>query len=135
MCIRDRRKAEQSTLRHELNRRVMSTFAGLQLGNIDTSPAEQMLLARAESALQSRISATVIVLGTPQQQDGSGSQPLVNPRDTDDTFNDVAIAFRTRKRYFSFGTVDGRTYARAAIPFVSTANSTSSDSREVLYVL
>ena len=125
------RKAEQSTLRHELNRRALSTFAGLQLGQIDNSQVERDSLARAESALQSRISATVIVLGNPQQ-DGSGSQPLVNPRDTDDTFNDVAIAFRTRRRYFSFGTVDGRTYARAAIPFVST---TGTDSREVLFVL
>jgi signal transduction histidine kinase len=126
------RKAEQTTLRRELNRRTLATFAGLQLGHIDTSLAEQTLLARAESALQSRISATVTVLGNPQQQDGGGSQPLINPRDTDDTFGDVAIAFRTRKRYLSFGTVDGRTYARAAIPFVSSAGT---DSREVLYVL
>ncbi|MFZ0088651.1 MAG: HAMP domain-containing sensor histidine kinase, partial [Solirubrobacteraceae bacterium] len=39
----------------------------------------------------------------------------------DDSLNDVAQAFRTGKRVFSFGTIDGLQYARAAIPFNSGA--------------
>ncbi len=115
------RKAEQTTLRRELNHRALGDLRR------PAARAHRHLAGRTDRArpgrerLQSRISATVTVLGNPQQQDGSGSQPLINPRDTDDTFGDVAIAFRTRKRYLSFGTVDGRTYARAAIPFVSSA--------------
>jgi len=126
------RRAEQTTLRRELDHRTRATFAKLSLGQIDTSPSEVAALTRAEAALQSRISATVTVLGNPQQQDGGGSEPLLSPRDTDDTYADVAVAFRTRRPYYSFGTVGGRQYARAAIPFVS---SPSTDSREVLYVL
>jgi len=125
------RRAEQTTLRHELNKRTRATFAGLQLGQIDTSRAEQTALAHAERTLADRISATVTVLGNPQQ-DGSGSQPLIFPRESDDAYGDVAIVFRTRKRHFGFGPIDGRQYAQAAIPFVSSAGT---DSREVLYVL
>lgn len=125
------RRAEQGTLRHELNQRTRATFAGLQLGRIDTSRAERDALARAERALADRISATVTVLGNPRP-DGSGSQPLIYPRESDDAYGDVAIAFRTRKRHFGFGSIDGRQYAQAAIPFVSSAGT---DSREVLYVL
>ncbi|MDQ6732134.1 MAG: HAMP domain-containing histidine kinase [Actinomycetota bacterium] len=125
------RKAEQATLRHELNKRTRAIFAGLQLGRIDTSPPERAALAGAERALANRISATVTVLGNPQQ-DGSGSQPLIFPREGDDAYGDVAIAFRTGQHHFGFGTIDGRQYAQAAIPFVGNENT---DSREVLYVL
>lgn len=125
------RRAEQATLHHELNKRTRATFAALQLGQIDTSFAEQTALARAERTLADRISATVTVLGNPQPG-GTGSQPLIFPRESDDAYGDVAIAFRTRKRHFGFGSIDGRPYAQAAIPFVSSAGT---DSREVLYVL
>lgn len=138
------RKAEESTLRHELNARTLQNFTRLQLGAIDQplsvqGALEQQALNRAEQTLQSRISATVTVLGGPGV-DGTGSHPLLGPRDTDDRFVDVAVAFRRRKRYFSFGTVDGRTYAEAAIPFVSApaqpaGRTGAPDSREILYVL
>ena len=126
------RKAEQTTLRHELNRATVRRFASLQLGQVDSLFSEQAALSAAQQALANRISASVIVLGNPRP-DGSGSQPLLNARDTDDRYLDVAVAFRHRtKAIYSFGTIDGRTYAEAAIPFVGTA---STDSRENLYVL
>ncbi len=49
-------------------------------------------------------------------------QPLLKPNadeSADDTYGDVAAAFRTRRANYTFGTIDGREYARAAIPFIS----------------
>ena len=139
------RHAEQSTLRHELNKKTLESFSRLQLGAIDQpfttqGALEQQDLNGAQQTLQRRISATVVVLGGPGP-DGTGSHPLLGPRDTDDTFSDVAVAVRRRRPYFSFGTVDGRTFAEAAIPFVSAplpdnkAGTGAPDSRENLYVL
>ncbi|HET9103436.1 MAG TPA: HAMP domain-containing sensor histidine kinase [Solirubrobacteraceae bacterium] len=128
------RHAEQTTLRRELSRHTIDAFTRLNLGNVATSFAEQNALASAQTNLQNRISATVTVLGDPQTPYGTGATPLL-PRDSDDNYSDVAVAFRRKtKPYYSFGTIDGRTYVRAAIPFVSDAGP-HSDSREILYVL
>ena len=71
------------------------------------------------------------MLGNPGPY-GDYSTPLLRPRDSsgDDAYTDVAQAFRTNKRMFSFGTIDGTEYAEAAIPFDHAHGSKSS-----LYVL
>jgi signal transduction histidine kinase len=121
------RRAEQTTLRRDLNRRAVAAFARIDLTAAsahqrvglteDTSVSAFQQLVSQQAQLQGRLSATVNVLADPGVN-GDGSHPLLR-RDVDDPYNDVAIAFRTKKSHYSFGTIDGREYARAAIPFVS----------------
>jgi signal transduction histidine kinase len=111
------RRAEQTTLRRDLGRRTVAAFAKLDLTAVDTSPAALQGLVTQQDLLANRIGATVNVLANPGPH-GEGSQPLLR-RDTDDVYDDVAIAFRTKHPRYSFGIIDGREYARAAIPFVS----------------
>lgn len=115
------RNAESVTLKQELGKSTTRRFSDLSLGDIRTDPREQAALASAQNQLDQRIGATVQVLGYPGPF-GEGSQLLIPPRTDDqieESYNDVAVAFRTHKQRFSFGTLDGREYARAAIPFVS----------------
>jgi signal transduction histidine kinase len=121
------RNAEKATLNHDLGKATMSSFARLHLDALPTSEA-QTALATQQTQVGDRIGATVVVLGNPGP-DGSQSSPLIPLRPgatTDDSYSDVALAFQTRHRVYSFATIDGREYARAAIPFVS---------RDLLYVL
>ncbi|MGH2869259.1 MAG: sensor histidine kinase [Solirubrobacteraceae bacterium] len=112
------RRAEQSTLRRDLGRHTVAAFANLDLTAITTSPAALDALVTQQKQLASRIgAATVNILADPAAN-GTGSHPLL-PRDTDDPYDDVAAVFRTRHSRYSFGTIDGREYARAAIHFVS----------------
>ncbi|HEY5188910.1 MAG TPA: HAMP domain-containing sensor histidine kinase [Solirubrobacteraceae bacterium] len=112
------RRAEQSTLRSDLDRHTVAAFAKLDLTAVATSTPALQTLVTQQGLLENRIGATVNVLTGPGPA-GEGSHPLLTPRDADDTYDDVAIAFRTRHSRYSFGTIDGREYARAAIPFVS----------------
>jgi signal transduction histidine kinase len=115
------RNAERTTLSHELRKSTIHRFAALTLGDIDADPQGEAALVSAQAQLGQRIGATVRVLGYPGP-DGSGARPLIRPGgdgEGDDSYNDVAIAFRNRKPHYSFGTIDGREYSRAAIPFVS----------------
>ncbi len=134
------RTAEKNTLINNLGRSTMANFSHLQLSELASSPRERALLQNAQTALGARIGATVTVLASPGP-DGDNSRPLLPPRDSadaDGTFGDVAVAFRTDKRQYSFATIDGTEYARAAVPFdappYSAANSAKGDA-PLLYVL
>jgi signal transduction histidine kinase len=114
------RNTEKTTLRTALRRKaVLSTFERLPLGTVATNLAARDQLAAAQSGLLRRIDARfVAVLRAP----GTRRDLLLRPRDDsefDDTYSDVAKAFRTGHARYSFGTVDGGEYARAAIPFTT----------------
>jgi signal transduction histidine kinase len=111
------RKAEQSTLKHDLHKSTVA-FSRLSLGDLVSSPDARQALARTQGGLASRIGAVVNVLGNPGT-DGSDSQPLLSGADSvdADAYDDVAIAFDTGHAKYSFASIDGREYARAALPF------------------
>jgi signal transduction histidine kinase len=115
------RNAAQTTLFHELKKSTRP-FSSLELGNIDASPQEFTQLTNARDQLSQRVGASlVVVLGNPGPNAPSGS-PLLPPnadQAADDSYSDVAVAFRTHQPRYSFGPIDGREYARAAIPFIS----------------
>jgi signal transduction histidine kinase len=117
------RNAAKSTLRHELiTSDTKKQFHALKLGQLDQSAAEFNALVSARDQLSRRVGALpVVVLGNPGPEAPHG-QPLLPPSPdeaVDDTYGDVALAFRTRRNNYSFGTIDGHEYARAAIPFIS----------------
>ncbi len=104
--------------------------------SVPPSPVQQV--QRAETRLQTELGgdAIVTVLGYPGLS-GIGSHQLVPPRedsDEDDTFDDAPAAFRTGRRNYSFGTIDGTEYARAAIPFTNADNATHAKLTYVLAV-
>jgi signal transduction histidine kinase len=77
-------------------------------------------LLRAQQQLAERIGAIDAVLGYPAA-DGRG-QLLLSPaeegsRIESDPMTDAQAAFRTGRRQYTFGSIDGAEYARAAIPF------------------
>lgn len=114
------RNAEKATLKKNLGRSTIHTFANLHLDQLVTDPRAADALAAAQGRLGSRIGAIVNVFGYPGAN-GNVSAPLLRPRagsDADDHFDDVAVAFRTGHDY-SFGSIDERNYARAAIRFYS----------------
>jgi signal transduction histidine kinase len=111
------RNAEKTTLRRDLGRRTINTFKGLPLNVVVSEPSARRAVERFQVNLNRRIDAIVTVLGSPGVN-GTDSHPLAarTANDTDDSFNDVAAAFRTGKSIYSFGSIDGHEYARAAIP-------------------
>jgi signal transduction histidine kinase len=117
------RNAEKRTLTTNLGpgtKTVRNTFARVPLEQVATSDKAQQDLLHAQQALDNRLDATVTVRDQPGPN-GLGSQSMLHlPRDNDpdDTLDDVARAFATHRSVFSFGTIDGLQYARAAIPFV-----------------
>jgi signal transduction histidine kinase len=118
------RHAEQQTLRHQL-RNASRAFAQLPLGQVATSSTASRELARLEGQFASRIGASIVVVLGNSGVNGAGSRPLLPPRDgteTDDPLDDVAVAFRTRHSIYSFGSIDGSQYARAAVPFVDNGD-------------
>jgi signal transduction histidine kinase len=117
------RNNARSTLIHELRaNRSKRRFAGLRLGSIPLSQSQVDQLQSALTQLSQRVNAQlVVVLGNPGPDSPHG-QPLLAPNadeSADDTYGDVAAAFRTRRANYTFGTIDGKEYARAAIPFTS----------------
>jgi signal transduction histidine kinase len=125
------RSAAKATLIHELRTsKAKHRFASLHLGELGHSRSEVSQLISARDQLSQRVGASlVVVLGNPGPDTPHGQRVLSpNPDESaDDQYGDVATAFRTRRANYTFGTIDGREYARAAIPF------TSAD--EFLYVL
>ena len=113
------RNAAQKTLQAELHGAVAS-FRGVEYGQMPTSHDARTDLLRAQQQLSERIGAINAVLGYP---DASGhGQLLLSPavegsRIESDRFTDVAAAFRTARAQYTFGSIDGTEYARAAIPF------------------
>ncbi len=126
------RNSEKVTLKQDLRKKgTIRTFSHLQLANVANSADERSDLEDAQTTLQTRIGATVTVLGNPGPY-GAYSTPLLRPHDTanDDAYSDVARAFSTNRRIYSFATIDGTEYAEAAIPFDHRRGSKTS-----LYVL
>ena len=82
--------------------------------------AERQALLKQQAAIDTRMGATVTLLGNPDARTGHGYLllPLLDYTDVtrDDPFNDVARAFRTGRWQKSFGTIDGTQYAQVAIP-------------------
>ena len=123
------RTADQNTLIHNLKKGTISKFSRLQLSAVGSSSRERQALCSVQTDLATRLGATVVVMTSPGP-DGRGSTPLPacprgGPND-DDHYDDVASAFRTHRRKFTFGTIDGAQFARAAVPFVAD---------DLLYVL
>jgi len=124
------RSAEKVTLRSKLGKSTIARFSHLALDQVSTSPTRTYALRTQERHLAGRIGGTVTVLGPP----GSSGHPeplLATSDQADDTgpeAQDIAYAFRTDRSTYTFASVDGTKYARAAIPFVGTRNS-------LLYVL
>ncbi len=121
------RNAEKVTLRSDLGRSTITRFSRLPLDQLATSEAQRALYHQ-QRHLAGKIGATIAVLGPP---DASGQPPLLLPGpddgdNVDPGAQDIAYAFRTGRSKFSFGSIDGTKYARAAIPFVHS---------QVLYVL
>ncbi|MFZ0089693.1 MAG: hypothetical protein WAL63_09320, partial [Solirubrobacteraceae bacterium] len=120
------RNSEKTTLRKGLGpSHIEHEFGGLRYDQVTTDPAARKDVLKQQSNLEQRLDAHIVQVRHDPGVDGTGSQPVVGqPEDNDsndDSLNDVAQAFRTGKRVFSFGTIDGLQYARAAIPFNSGA--------------
>jgi len=130
------RKAEATTLYRELgkNQGTIRNLQELPLAQVRTSVAVRARLDRLQSELAGRVGASsAVVFGAPGPN-GEGSTAL-SPHDidTDDPYDDVAVAFRTGHRIYSFASIDGTQYARAAIPFVGRDQLDGSN--QLLYVL
>jgi signal transduction histidine kinase len=118
------RNAALRTLRNELGRSATAPFKRLDLSDLPLSSQRghgaRVGLQRQQQQLGARIGAVVTVLGYP---DATGhGQLLLSPTVEGDTaesdrFEDVAVAFRSGRARFSFGSIDGTEYARAALPF------------------
>jgi len=114
------RGAEKVALRSKLTKSTIAGFSRLALDQVSTSPAKSYALRTRERHLAGRIGGTVTVLGPP----GSSGhpEPLLPTSDladdADPEAQDIAYAFRTDRSTFTFASIDGTEYARAAIPFV-----------------
>ena len=120
------RRAEAQTLKRDLGRDPTRAFRKLPLGGIVSDRhGEQLLLSRAETRLQERVgNGIVTVLGGPGLNGGHSTPLLTGTSPAEDSanaahdrFDDVAYAFRTNRIRYSFGSIGGVEYARAAIPF------------------
>ncbi|HET9718782.1 MAG TPA: HAMP domain-containing sensor histidine kinase [Solirubrobacteraceae bacterium] len=108
------RKAEQRTLIHEvITKKTVHSFSTIPLNQVRTSSYWRTQLSRRQQGLGGRVGEAIVsVIGSPVS-----AGPLLRPRETgDDTYDDAAVAMRTGHDY-SFGTIDGREYARVAIRF------------------
>jgi signal transduction histidine kinase len=111
------RNAALTTLVHDLGRRPTSGFTRLDLLDTATGRQAQHNLSHAQQQLATSSGGIVTVLGYPGAT-GHGN-PLLPESDATkaDSFDDVALAFRTHRAVRSFGTIDGTEYARVALPF------------------
>ncbi len=123
------RNAARQTLVRDLGKNPTSAFVTkLDLSALlqaDTGPGSPASIARQslyqqQQALANRIGGVVEVLGYP---DGSDNGYLLLPFGLEgdsaelDPFDDVVKAFQTGRSVPSFGTIDGKEYARVARPF------------------
>jgi signal transduction histidine kinase len=114
------RNAEKTTLKKDLGHSTIDKFADLHLNKVVLDAKDSSLLELQQGTLANRIGAIVYVFAEPVPG-ASITQPLIKPQhgnDADDSFADVATAFRSGHDY-TFGDIDGRSYARAAIRFQS----------------
>jgi signal transduction histidine kinase len=118
------RNAEKTTLRKDLGTKgSLRPFTSLDLTDVFSTSKkaqpEKAALEEVQADLQTRIGATVTVLGHPVPNDLYPA-PVLQPRDSaaaGDSYTDVEEAFRTNRRVYTFATIDGTQYAEAAIPF------------------
>jgi signal transduction histidine kinase len=127
------RNAEKATLTTEV-KGAWSGFAKLDLRYVlDVNPAanrsssdykagvaQQDLLRRRQTDLGQRIGATVYLLGYFDAAGEHGhilAPPATSDVTDNDPFDDVAAAYRSQRSVYSFGSLNGTEYARAAIPF------------------
>ncbi|MEA2210309.1 MAG: hypothetical protein QOF83_257 [Solirubrobacteraceae bacterium] len=120
------RNAARATLIHELKTsKTKHRFESLHLGNVAGSPFEASQLISARDQLSQRVGASLVVVLSNPGPDAPHGQPVLTPNadeSADDQYGDVATAFRTRRPNYTFGNIDGREYARAAIPFTGADN-------------
>jgi len=114
------RNAEKTTLKTDLIRKgALSSFVKASLVDVTTSKTNRDRLLLAQNNLEKRLDARFVDV----LRASGGARDIVAPTrdqgDQDDSFNDVATAFRTNTSRFTFGFVDGQEYARAAIPFIN----------------
>lgn len=124
------RHAALNTLERDVKGQAVG-FKDLNLGYLPASKQsthdphikqEQQVLAAVqqdEASLSKKLGASVTLLGFPDAN-GLNFRPAAPGPDTanaqGDTFDDATHAFRTGKPKFSFGTLGGDDYARAALP-------------------
>jgi signal transduction histidine kinase len=126
------RDAALKTLEHDLGARPAANFAKLDLTDLPyalysprTALGKRGLVARVslerqQARLATRVGGVANVLGFPDVN-GRGQLLLPVSREGDtadaDPFDDVQRAFLTGRRVSSFGTIDGKDYARVAERF------------------
>jgi signal transduction histidine kinase len=137
------RNAERKTLRAELTQRgTTAAFSGARpglviLSQIPPSNAAGLGAKRAEGelarlelfqaqrSLQNRVGASEVTVLGYADPDGYGAKPVVPssaPETAEqDPYDDVAKAFRTGKPWYTFGSIAGTEYVRAALPFTTSA--------------
>jgi signal transduction histidine kinase len=113
------RNAAKTTLQAEVQKGATGSFTSIDLAPpLDKST--QNRLQRAQENLQSRLGAVVTVLGYPEAN-GHGLPLLPAKLESDtvesDSFDDAAVVFRRGRPRYTFGSIDGTEYARAALPF------------------
>jgi signal transduction histidine kinase len=113
------RNAAMNTLKADLKGSVVP-FIRLDYYSLPFQKDAQRDLIRAQVALAERIGAIDAVLGYPESS-GRGRLLLApgieGSRIESDPMSDATAALRTGHRQYSFGSIDGTEYARAAIPF------------------
>jgi signal transduction histidine kinase len=117
------RNAAMKTLQADLHG-VVGNFSRLNYPQLAVSHEARADLLKAQQQLGERIGAIVAVLGYPDAL-GRG-QLLLSPaaegsRIESDRFDDVPNAFHTGRARYTFGSIDGTEYARAAVPLKSGA--------------
>src|SRR6185437_10497990 len=98
---------------------ALSSFVKASLGDVTTSKTNRDRLLLAQNNLAKRLDARFVDVLRASGGARDIVAPTRDPGDQDDSFNDVATAFRTNTSRFTFGFVDGQEYARAAIPFIN----------------
>jgi hypothetical protein len=113
------RNAAKGTLQADLHG-ATQPFAAIDYAKLPTSHDARADLLKVQQQLGQRIGAIDAVLGYPDAR-GQG-QFLLSPtaegsRIESDRLGDVPAAFRTGRAQYTFGSIDGAEYTRAALPF------------------
>jgi signal transduction histidine kinase len=123
------RAAERKTLQQQLNRATLDSFKFLSiptaagptavLAVLPVSHKAQIALGQHQRTLGSRLGATVNVLGYPDESGQGVLQPNAGREAAlpSDSFDDATMAFQTHRPQYTFGSIDGDEYAKAALPF------------------
>ena len=126
------RNAELNTLKSDVNKSTANDFKGIDPGVVlqdkvgDRKLSQEGIAARqallhVQSTLGTRVGAAdVVLLGLPETNGRHGRLVVIWPPDSDiahdDAYSDAPKAFRSGAPVYSFASVDGTEYARAAVP-------------------